>query len=1213
MSFPTDESQYSFPKKIKATPTSHPIPHNLPYTTMQSLEGNRVGQSNKSTTGLKPYLIPKDLPKKTYVWSDEQDKLIERSSNDSITSAKSFSVGTPKVVPARGKVVIATSPISRPYMSPVIKDNDVYGILNLSQDQGLPSNFIECAVKDRLGRVWLGTDNGLVLMEGDQIKVYTVDNGLSSNHISCLLIDNEKLWIGTYTGGVNLFENGCFTHFKKENGLILNDVNTLAKVGKKLWVGTVGGLICLENDQFTHYTTANGLSANSVMRLLVDNSRLWIATYDSGLNLLENGRITQYTTANGLSDNHITSLVKGDQGLWIGTTNGGLNFWNNNRFAHYTTKNGLPHNEVTRLLKKNNQLWIGTKGGVSLLENGQFTYYNVKNGLSSNNISCFLEANDRLYIGTQDLGINVLKKDQFTHYGVKDGLLDSYISNLWLDKDKVYIATLRGLSCLQNDQFTHYTTENGLKSNSVWSIVGGDSAFWIGSSKGLSLMIQDHMNHFTSKDVLLASNVWSLLQNNRMLCIGYNGSGFSILEEGSEGKLTHYNAESGLSDGHVSCFAQEGNKLWIGTNGGGVNLLKEGVFEHFNTKAGLSNDQVTSLLAEHGRLWVGTNGGGVNIIENGQIIHYTRQNGLADNGVTQLALDSLGQVWVGTNRGLTRFTRKNNGYYKLKNWTKADGFKFMSFNAYGNPMVIDKKGRLWASVGAGLTSFQLPAKDTTSPKLFITGVDIKQKKVNWLPISQFKNLADTLYNVNQDMLLSAKLSRDTSWLGRSNISWNGVENVMPYWLPKKLVLPHDQNYLTFHFSGLKNSEQSSIIYRYMLVGLDTEWSTFTKEGKAEYKNMPPGRYTFRVRAKGRNDVWSEEASFQFKITPPWWQTWWAYTLYVVSGSLLVYGLILWRTQALKARQRILERVVAERTVDLQEANEELRSQKEEISTRNEELHQSQEELEAQRDYIAQRNQELTRKNTQINQSIKAAKSIQQALLPSEQRFAESFNDYFIFFRPRDVVSGDFYWLTKTKNTLWLAVADCTGHGVPGAFMTMLGKSLLERLINVKKIKTPAEVLQKLDEEVISTLRQKETNNRSGMDIILLKITKNETIDIQYAGAKNALYVANENGDIITYKADRISIGGIKRRSDCFANQIVKVSEKTELFLSTDGFEDQNNIDRKSYNRGRLMTLLREVSTLPSAEQKHALLSKTLDTHMQGTEQRDDILVVGIKL
>ncbi|HAS44653.1 MAG TPA: hypothetical protein DCS93_29505 [Microscillaceae bacterium] len=1207
--FPVNEQAYDPPKVVNATPTAHPIPKKLAKTPLRKPQVQPAGQPTQVKTNFEVELNPQNLPKISYLWDEKSGKLLERNQSEPLDTPKSYRIGKPKKTLAQGKIVIAIAPISTPLMPLVTKDNDVYGILGMGQDQGLPSNHIECFVTDTYGRIWIGTDNGLVLIEGNQIKTYTIENGLSSNHVSCLLVEDDKLWIGTYAGGLNLFEKGCFTHYGETNGLSDNDINDIIKVGNKLWIATSEGLNVLENDAFTIYTEENGLSSNQIMCLLAQNDRLWIGTYKHGLNLLENDQMTQYTTKNGLSSNYIRSLVKDGDKLWIGTEYGGLNLLEDQQFTHYTTRSGLVNNNVTSVLKDGSKLWIGTIGGLNLLDNQVFTHFTGQNGLTSNRIFRIGKVQGRIWIGTESGGVNLLQPGQMTHYGVNNGLADTYISSLFEENGQVWMGSYLGLSRLKEGQFTHYNTSSGLCHNYVWSIVGNTKKLWIGTSGGIDLLQNDEFTHYNQKNGLKVDKIWSLMEDGAKLWIGYNGDGFSVL---ANGEFTHYDTKSGLSNNYVSCFAKTKDKYWIGTNGGGINLLEKGRFLRYTTTNGLSHDQVTSLLVEKGRLWVGTNGGGVNLIENGKIIQYGKKNGLADNSVTQLALDSLGQVWVGTNRGLTRFVRQKNGTYGLQTWAKSDGFKFISFNGYGSPMVIDAKSRLWASVGEVLTAFQLPETDTIAPQLFLTEIDVKQKPVNWLKLSQFKNLADTLYTVGKDTLLVSRFPPDTSRLHRVGIQWGGVQGILPYYLPKNLVLPFDQNHLTFHFRGLKSVASGEITYRYILVGLDAEWSAFTKENKAEYKNIPPGKYYFKVRAKGRNNQWSDEISFAFKITYPWWQSWWAYVLYAVLAGLLVYGFTAWRTRALKTRQKLLEGVVNERTTDLREANEELRAQKEEIFTRNEELRQSQEELEAQRDYIAKRNEELIKKNTQIHQSIKAAQNIQQALLPSQHLFAENFKEYFIFFRPRDVVSGDFYWLNKTDDALWLAVADCTGHGVPGAFMTMLGKSLLERLINIKGVQTPAEVLQKLDEEVIRTLRQKETNNRSGMDIILLKITKNKTVNVQYAGAKNSLYVVDKHQDITVYKADRISIGGVKRRADEFTNQTVKITRGSTLFLSTDGYEDQNDVERKPFTRGALRTLLQEIGTL-TADRQCELMAETLATHMEGTEQRDDILVVGVRL
>ncbi|OJJ14324.1 hypothetical protein BKI52_43375 [marine bacterium AO1-C] len=1230
--FPSDQDEYSPPKVVKATPTIHPIPDSLSKVQYVWKSGKLTlrdkiiplkkpqvapvsGQLNKVDAGFKSYTVADSLPFAEYIWDNKKRKLVLRDKKTPLALPKSRLAGAPKVLPAKGKVIIAGAPTVVPFGQPIMKDKDLHGILYVNQDEGLPGAEASCFAKDTHGRIWVGTGNGLALIEGNQVKVYTTKQGLSGNNIKSLAVDGDKLWIGTVTG-LNLLENGTFTHYGKENGLLDNDVFSLAVDGDKLWIGTYTGLHLLKNGKFTYYNKESGLSDHTIRSLLVDRGKLWIGTV-GGLNLFENNRFTHYTTQNGLSRNSIRSLALDGNKLWVGTQGGGLNLLENGKFTHYNTENGLSGNDVRSILVDQGKLWVGTRtGGVSLLEDNRFTYFNANNGLSSNYVVSLLKEGKRLWVGTKGGGVSFLKKGEFVHYTKDNGLPSDYILSLLPDNDKIWIGTLGGgLAYLKDNEFTHYTTQNGLSNNSVWSLVKREGKLWASTNKGINVLEDNQFSYYTNQNGLSINVAGFFAPKGDKLWFGTYGGGLNYLENG---QFNQYVKDNGLISNAISAILQGKNKLWIGTIGG-MACLENNQFKHYTKENGLSSNFVHCFLEEKDRLWIGTVGG-LNCLENGQFTHYTTENGLADNSVTQLAVDSLNQIWVGTERGLTRLKPKKNGGYSIKTWTKNHGLKFIDFRGLGNPMFFDAKGKLWASIGQGITAFKPSAADTIAPKVFITAVDISQKKVSWQKLSSFQKVADTLYTIKSDTLLANQFPPDTSWLSRAGIKWDGVEGMMPSSLPKKLTLPYNQNHLTFHYSGLKYGEQGDIVYRYILEGLDKKWSSFTKEGKVDYRNIPPGRYVFKVRAKARNHIWSKEVGFAFRVKFPWWQTWWAYILYGLAGALLVYGFAVLRTRNLKATQRKLEQIVDKRTTDLREANEHLTFQKEEIAfqkdeitTQNEELRQSQEELEAQRDYIEERNKELTKKNMLINQSIKAALNIQQALLPSEQLFEDSFSEYFTFFKPRDIVSGDFYWLNKSDDTIWIAVADCTGHGVPGAFMTMLGKSLLERLINVRKLETPAEVLQELDKEVILTLRQRETKNNTGMDIILLKITKGDTPNVLYAGAKNSLFVVDSNNEITEHKADRISIGGIKRRPDHFTNQTISVTSESHIFLGTDGYQDQNDVKRKSFSKKRLRALLQEVSLLPSVEQKQALLATTLDAHMQDTEQRDDILVVGIRL
>ena len=300
----------------------------------------------------------------------------------------------------------------------------------------------------------------------------------------------------------------------------------------------------------------------------------------------------------------------------------------------------------------------------------------------------------------------------------------------------------------------------------------------------------------------------------------------------------------------------------------------------------------------------------------------------------------------------------------------------------------------------------------------------------------------------------------------------------------------------------------------------------------------------------------------------------------------------------------LENKVNLRTKELQESNDELQ-------VMNEELRQTQEELQTQRDYVEEKNKVLQEFNSKINSSLKVAQTIQEAVLPYQAKLDRLLENYFVINRPKDVVSGDFYWLNEINGKVILVVADCTGHGIPGAFMTLIGANLLDKIIRIRQVTQPNEVLNQLHEEVQSVLKQRYTTNNKGMDAIVVSLEKQpgQTM-IQFSGAKNNLYYYTD--DLYELKGDRKSIGGIQDESIGFTNQQLVLPAGGMLYLGSDGLEDQNNHTRKKFGRKRLQTLLSYAATLPVDEQK-TKIEEALKQYMQDAEQRDDILWMGIQI
>ncbi len=292
----------------------------------------------------------------------------------------------------------------------------------------------------------------------------------------------------------------------------------------------------------------------------------------------------------------------------------------------------------------------------------------------------------------------------------------------------------------------------------------------------------------------------------------------------------------------------------------------------------------------------------------------------------------------------------------------------------------------------------------------------------------------------------------------------------------------------------------------------------------------------------------------------------------------------------------------------------LQTRNEEIQQQAEELHQQQEEILAQRDAIEAKNRELSQRNQFISQSINAAKTIQRAILPFEQEMKQFFTDCFIIYRPKDVVSGDFYWFHQEGKKAFLAVVDCTGHGVPGAFMSMIGNILLNNIIKISNIEEPSQILEALDKELYHVLKQHEGRANYGMDICLVAVENlgNMHRKLLFAGAKRPLHIrlAGEQ-QLMVLEGDRNSIGN-EELGVRFHTKTAFLNQGDFVYLSTDGLTDQNDFDRRKFGRKKLLEILQADITEAAATQR-AHIEAALDKHQRSTDQRDDITFLGICL
>lgn len=267
------------------------------------------------------------------------------------------------------------------------------------------------------------------------------------------------------------------------------------------------------------------------------------------------------------------------------------------------------------------------------------------------------------------------------------------------------------------------------------------------------------------------------------------------------------------------------------------------------------------------------------------------------------------------------------------------------------------------------------------------------------------------------------------------------------------------------------------------------------------------------------------------------------------------------------------------------------------------------------------NKKLDQESIKLNKSLQAAQVIQRAILPPEQKLNNRFaNQYFIIYKPKDIVSGDFYWINDTQltdlRTAFVAVVDCTGHGVPGALMSMLGNSFLNEIINQQQVRDTPTILRLLNEKVKKNLDpNSQYNLNQGMDVCLCRLEQlsEEATKVVFTGSKIPLFYTSGNNKIHCLKSDRITIGDKQQTNvRTFTTQQIVLNKGDMLYLATDGFTDTPNPQRKSFGSRRFKTLLESICHLSLEEQQQIML-KTLIQYQKGAEQRDDITVLGIRV
>jgi ligand-binding sensor domain-containing protein/serine phosphatase RsbU (regulator of sigma subunit) len=1108
---------------------------------------------------------------------------------------------------------------------------------NYTTDNGLALDAItygnKSAICDRAGNLWFGTPGGGVSRyDGTSFSTFTTTNGLANNAVLCITEDKDgNMWFGTDGGGASLYDGTSFTNFTTEDGLAGNNIfSILQDKSGNMWFSTSGGGIsCYNGRSFTNYTTAQGLPGNIVLCICEDKSGdLWFSTFGGGISRYSGKSFSTYTTAQGLAANDVRCIVIDNKGYtWFGTYGAGVSCYDGVSFINYTTADGLADNTVLCSTKdRTGNLWFGTNGGVSRYDGTSFTNFTTAQGLASNSIRSITEDKEgNLWFGTYGGGVSRYDGKSFTNFTTAQGLGNNSVSGITEDKNgNMWFGTSGGgASRYDGTSFANYGTAQGLANNSIRSIIKDKSGnLWFSTSgDGVVRYDGNFFSSFTMVQGLCNNTVFSITEDkNGTIWFGTDGGGASRYDGRS---FTTFTTAQGLANNEVFCMAEDkSGNMWLGTSGGGVSRYDGRHFTNFTTAQGLADNDILCITADtSGNVWFGTSGG-LSRYDGRSFINYTTTQGLPDNTVTQIVISKEQNILIGTNLGIgviTFFLQKPGSAAKAKSvaalnklgnrelqqynpvveiYNSATGYPIKDVNAGQNAMYCNSKGITWAATGADKTAlvrFDYAAlhKNTDPPTVIIQRVKINEENICWHDLEKNKKSADKKKgdgisaNVTEEVSLFGralgKPERDSMQSKFSEIEFDSISTFYP--LPQHLVLPHEHNQISFLFAAIEPARPYLVNYQYLLEGYDKEWSPAINKTDVSYGNMYEGSYTFKIKACSPSGIWSKPLSYSFTVLPPWYRTWWMYFIYACLAILLITVIVRWNSKKLRARAQELK-------IKVEEATLEIRNQKEVV--------------EEQKHLIEEKHKEIT-------DSINYAERIQRALLAGKKTLDENLDDHFILFKPKDVVSGDFYWAAKLNNGHFILVtADSTGHGVPGAIMSIVNIACLKEAV-MQGISDPSLLMNETRRLVIEHLKNDGSTEggKDGMDASLLSFDFNDRV-LRCACANNPVWVIRDK-QLIEIKADRFPVGKHDKDQEPFTLHTLNLQKGDVVYALTDGFPDQfGGPAGKKFKQRQLQDLLLSIAQEPMDIQQQKL-NDVFDAWKGGLEQVDDVCVVGVRV
>jgi ligand-binding sensor domain-containing protein/serine phosphatase RsbU (regulator of sigma subunit) len=1022
-------------------------------------------------------------------------------------------------------------------------------------------------------------------------KHYGQKQGLANANIKCIFQDSYGfLWFATQGGGISKFDGKSFTNYDKQDGLVGNDVICITEdEHNSIWIGTVDGVSKYDRKKFTNYTIDNGLKENKVFHIFCDGSKTWISTFGGGIAILENEKFTYLSTTNGLSSDKVFSVFKDKSGkYWIGTSKGGINLYNGKSFT--VIKESKNFNSASAFCfyeSTDGKIWIGTPGkGVYYIENNVFRQVDIPL-INTDYISKIVEDKQHnIWCATEHGLVKIYKNLSYKIFNKDNGLAGIDISSVICDYEgEIWVSCFgNGVYKLTNEALSVYTKQHGLNDNRVIAFCKNNEGFLFSTTSGLNNFNNGIVEPVSLPKELTEDIITALFLEGKTLYAGTQNKGLFVLTESSKNNFSitkHINKIDTVDlKTIVTSIQKNENIIWVSLYGTGIIKIKNGEFSLYSKEnKQLPTNDVMCIYSILDDLWIGTIGEGVLRLNTTTNImsRFGKKEGFTSTNV--FSINELNShIIIGSiDEGLFVFNKN-----KFTNISKKNGLLSNSIN------VIQKSAdnNLWIGTDLGINKITLNSEfSLKSIKAYTDEDGLKSSAIEqnasieqngFIYFGTGEGLVS--YNAKEDIVsdvkpkvLISELLLKYSKIDSTKVKFDSLSKLN---LPINPVFNYKQNDITFKFKALSTQTTN---YQFLLEGYDKDWSPVQTNNEAVFTNLSPGKYIFKLKAINKYNIESEILEYAFEITPPFYMRWWFFVLSIATIIASIFSFIKYRTHKLIKEKQVLEAKVTERTSELKSANLNLNIAIEEIKD-----------------------------------SINYAERIQSSILPNINVIKEHLPNGFILFKPRDVVSGDFYWFNKTDDKLFFACVDCTGHGVPGAFMSMIGNSLLNEIILTKKITSPSAILSSLNRSIFKVLKQNTSESRDGMDMALCMIDK-KTNTLTYAGANRELLLIR-NGELIEYKPTKNAIGGFTDSDTVFKETSIDIQPNDLYYMTTDGYADQFGGEKgKKLMTKNFKDFLLQIHTLPMPMQQDELDKKIVTWMGKEHAQVDDILVIGIKL